>query len=139
MLWPAPQDEIFPRCAEFGIGQIVWSPLAQGVLSGKYTPDAPPPPESRASHASMGAMLPNRWLQSPLLTAVQRVKQIAERDAGVHLAQFALAWILRRQEVSSAIVGATRPGQVAENAAAAEYEITPELFAKADEILAPFR
>jgi aryl-alcohol dehydrogenase-like predicted oxidoreductase len=139
MLWTAPQDEIFSRCAELGIGQIVWSPLAQGVLTGKYTPDAPPPAESRASHASMGAMLPKRWLQAPLLTAVQRVKLMAEQDAGVSLAQFALAWILRRQEVSSAIVGATRPGQVGENAAAAEHDIAPDLFAMADEILAPFR
>ena len=138
MLWSAPQDEIFPRCAELGIGQIVWSPLAQGVLTGKYTADAPPPAESRARHASMGAMLPKRWLQAPLLTAIGQVKQLAERDAGVSLAQFALAWILRKPEVSSAIVGASRPAQIAENAAAAEREIAPELFAKAEEILAPF-
>ncbi|WGJ14609.1 aldo/keto reductase [Methylocapsa sp. D3K7] len=138
MLWSAPQDEIFPRCAELGIGQIVWSPLAQGVLTGKYTPDAPPPAESRAAHASMGTMLPKRWLQAPLLTAIGQVKQLAERDAGVGLAQFALAWILRKQEVSSAIVGASRPAQIAENAAAAQREIAPELFAKAEEILAPF-
>lgn len=138
MLWSAPQDEIFPRCAELGIGQIVWSPLAQGVLTGKYAADAPPPAESRATHASMGAMLPKRWLQAPLLTAIGQVKQLAERDAGVSLAQFALAWILRKPEVTSAIVGASRPAQIAENAAAAEREIAPELFAKAEEILAPF-
>ncbi|HEY8005322.1 MAG TPA: aldo/keto reductase family protein [Methylocella sp.] len=139
MLWSAPQEEIFPRCAELGIGQIVWSPLAQGVLTGKYTPDAPHPAESRARHASMGSMLPQRWLRAPLLTAVNEVKRMAERDAGVSLAQFALAWILRRPEVSSAIVGASRPAQIVENAAAAEREIAPELFAKAEEILAPFR
>ncbi len=138
MLWSAPQEEIFPRCAELGIGQIVWSPLAQGVLTGKYAPDSPPPAESRARHASMGNMLPKRWLQAPLLTAIGQVKLLAERDAGVSLAQFALAWILRKQEVSSAIVGASRPAQIAENAAAAEREIAPELFAKAEEILAPF-
>ena len=76
---------------------------------------------------------------SPLLTAVQQVKLMAEREAGVSLAQFALAWVLRRQEVSSAIIGATRPKQVAENAAAAEYQIAPELFARAEDILAPMR
>ncbi|MGB7046686.1 MAG: aldo/keto reductase, partial [Methylocella sp.] len=104
MLWPFPQDEIFPRCAELGIGQIVWSPLAQGVLTGKYRPDAPPPAGSRAGHASMGAMLPKEWLRAPVLTAVQQVKLMAERETGLSLSQFALAWVLRRQEVSSAII-----------------------------------
>ncbi|MGB6372859.1 MAG: aldo/keto reductase family protein, partial [Methylocella sp.] len=139
MLWPFPQDEIFPRCAELGIGQIVWSPLAQGVLTGKYTPGAPPPADSRARHASMGAMLPKEWLRAPVLTAVQQVKLIAEKEAGVNLSQFALAWVLRRQEVSSAIMGASRPEQVTEHAAAADCEVAPELFARAEEILAPFR
>jgi aryl-alcohol dehydrogenase-like predicted oxidoreductase len=138
MLWPFPQDEIFCRCAELGIGQIVWSPLAQGVLTGKYRPDAPPPAGSRAGHASMGAMLPKQWLRTPVLTAVQQVKLIAERETGLSLPQFALAWVLRRQEVSSAIIGASRPEQVTENAAAADCEVTPELFARAEEILAPF-
>jgi len=137
MLWPSPQDEIFPRGADLGIGQIVWSPLAQGVLTGKYRPDAPPPADSRAKHASMGAMLPKRWLEAPVLTAVQQVKLIAEREAGVSLSQFALAWVLRRQEVSSAIIGASRPEQVTENAVAADREVAPELFERAEEILAP--
>jgi aryl-alcohol dehydrogenase-like predicted oxidoreductase len=139
MLWPFPQDEIFPRCAELGIGQIVWSPLAQGVLTGKYRPDAPPPAGSRAGHASMGAMLPKQWLRAPVLTAVQQVKLMAERETGLSLSQFALAWVLRRQEVSSAIIGASRPEQVTENAAAADREVAPELFARAEEILAPFQ
>jgi aryl-alcohol dehydrogenase-like predicted oxidoreductase len=139
MLWPFPQDEIFPRCAELGIGQIVWSPLAQGVLTGKYRPDAPPPAGSRAGHASMGAMLPKQWLRAPVLTAVQQVRLMAERETGLSLSQFALAWILRRQEVSSAIIGASRPEQVTENSAAADREVAPELFARAEEILAPFR
>lgn len=138
MLWPFPQDEIFPRCAELGIGQIVWSPLAQGVLTGKYRPDAPPPAGSRAGHASMGAMLPKEWLRAPVLTAVQQVKLMAERETGLSLSQFALAWVLRRQEVSSAIIGASRPEQVTEDAAA-DREVAPELFARAKEILAPFR
>ncbi|HUI20783.1 MAG TPA: aldo/keto reductase [Methylocella sp.] len=137
LLWPNPENEIFPRCAELGISQIVWSPLAQGVLTGKYRPDAPPPAGSRASHASMGAMLPERWLTSPVLTAVEEVKLLAEREAGVSLAQFALAWVLRRKEVASAIIGASRPEQVAENAAAADKAIASELFVRAEEILAP--
>jgi aryl-alcohol dehydrogenase-like predicted oxidoreductase len=136
MLWPFPQDEIFPRCAELGIGQIVWSPLAQGVLTGKYKPGVSPSAGSRAGHESMGAMLPKEWLQAPVLTAVQQIKPMAEREAGLSLSQFALAWVLRRQEVSSAIVGATHPKQVAENAAAAECQIAPELFARAEDILA---
>jgi aryl-alcohol dehydrogenase-like predicted oxidoreductase len=139
MLWPFPQDEIFPGCAELGIGQIVWSPLAQGVLTGKYRPDVPPPAGSRAGHASMGAWLPKQWLEAPMLEAVQQLKLIAEREGGLSLSQFALAWVLRKQEVSSAIIGATRPEQVAENAAAADCEVAPEFFARAEEILAPFR
>ena len=139
LLRPTPQKMIFTRCAELGIGQIVWSPLAQGVLTGKYKPGAPLPAKSRAAHGSMGAMLPKRWLRAPLLTAVQQVKILAEREAGVTLTQFALAWVLRKQEVSSAIIGATRPEQVVENAAAAECQIAPELFARAEDIFAPLR
>ncbi|MGH6794817.1 MAG: aldo/keto reductase, partial [Methylocella sp.] len=112
---------------------------AQGVLTGKYMPGAPPPAGSRASHVSMGAMLPNEWLQAPVWTAVQQVRLIAEREAGVSLPQFALAWVLRRPEVSSAIIGASRPEQVTENAAAADSQVATELFARAEEILAPFR
>jgi 1-deoxyxylulose-5-phosphate synthase len=138
MLWPAPQAEIFPCCAKLGIGQIVWSPLAQGVLTGKYLPDASLPPASRAAHATMGAMLPKHWIERPVLKAVQKVKRIAEQEAGVNLSQFALAWVLRRPEVSSAIIGATSPKQVTENAIAADKEVAPELFTKADEILSPF-
>ena len=138
LLWPKPENEIFPRSAELGIGQIVWSPLGQGVLTGKYKPGAPLPAGSRAVHDSMGAWLPKHWLKPSVLEAVQRVKRLAEQEAGVSLAQFALAWVLRRPEVTSAIVGASRPEQVAENAAAAEKEIAPELFAQAEDILAPF-
>jgi aryl-alcohol dehydrogenase-like predicted oxidoreductase len=87
----------------------------------------------------MGAMLPKQWLRAPVLTAVQQVKLMAERETGLSLSQFALAWVLRRQEVSSAIIGASRPEQVTENAAAADREVAPELFARAEEILAPFQ
>lgn len=139
LLWPQPQEEIFPRCAELGVGQIVWSPLAQGVLTGKYRPGAPLPPESRAAHPDMGTMVPQRWLERPVLEAVQKVKDIAEQEAGLSLAQFALAWVLRRDEVSSAIVGVTGLNQLQENAAAADNAVAPELFAKAEAILAPLR
>jgi aryl-alcohol dehydrogenase-like predicted oxidoreductase len=139
LLWPYPQGEIFPRCADYGITQIVWSPLAQGVLTGKYKPGAPPPQESRASSQSMGQMVPKPWLERPVLEAVEKVRLLAEQDAGVSLAQFALAWVLRKENVSSAIIGATRPEQVVENAAAADLRLGQELFSRAEDILAPFR
>jgi aryl-alcohol dehydrogenase-like predicted oxidoreductase len=138
LLWPFPQTDVFPLCADLAIGQIVWSPLAQGVLTGKYSPDAPPPPDSRASSKTMGAMLPKRWLEPPVLKAVQEVKAIAE-EAGVSLAQFALAWVLRKPEVASAIIGASRPAQVAENAAAADLTISEAYFDRAEDILEPVR
>ena len=137
MLWPFPQAEIFPRCADVGITQIVWSPLAQGVLTGKYKPGATPPADSRVTHDSMGGMVPKRWLEAPVLEAVQRLETLAA-DAGVSLAQFALAWVLRQANVSSAIIGATRPEQVVENAAAADHRVAQELFFRAEEILQPF-
>jgi aryl-alcohol dehydrogenase-like predicted oxidoreductase len=138
LLWPYPQAEIFPRCADFGITQIVWSPLAQGVLTGKYKPGAKHPPESRASHPSIGTMVPKKWLEDEVLDAVGRVRQLAEEEAGLTLAQFALAWVLRQANVSSAIIGASRPEQVIENAAAAEKKVARELFSRAEDIVAPF-
>ena len=106
-----PQKIDFPRCAEFGIGQIVWSPLAQGVLTGKYKPGAPLPAKSRAAHGSMGAMLPKRWLRVPLLTAVQQVKLLAEREAGVTLTQFALAWVLQIKRCPRLLLGPHVPNK----------------------------
>ncbi|HYP57364.1 MAG TPA: aldo/keto reductase family protein [Beijerinckia sp.] len=138
LLWPYPQGELFDRCADYGMTQIVWSPLAQGVLTGKYKPFAPPPPESRITSESMGSMVPKRWLETPVLEAVARLKRLAE-EAGLTLPQFALAWVLRKANVSSAIIGATRPEQVAENAAAAEAKVANELFFTAEDILAPFK
>jgi aryl-alcohol dehydrogenase-like predicted oxidoreductase len=136
LLWRRPENEIFPSCAALGVGQIVWSPLAQGVLTGKYAPNAPLPPQSRASApTTMGAMMPRRWLETPVLEAVAKVRSIADK-AGISLPQFALAWVLRKNEVASAIVGATRPEQVIQNAAAAELTVQPELFFEAEDILA---
>jgi 1-deoxyxylulose-5-phosphate synthase len=116
MLWRDPEAEVFPLCAAEGIGQIVWSPLAQGILSGKYLPGKPPPPDSRAASAKMGGFLQGR-LDDRKLAGVQRLVPIA-RELGLSLVRLALAWVLRRPEVSSAIVGASRPEQVEENAGA---------------------
>lgn len=134
MLWRAPEQEIIPICAAHGISQIVWSPLAQGVLTGKYAPDAPPPADSRAVSDTMGGFI-KRLLAPSTLAAVQRLKPIAA-EAGVSLTQFALAWVLREPNVASAIIGASRPRQVEENAGASGLDIDPGLFARAEAILA---
>ncbi len=116
MLWREPEAEVFPLCAREGIGQIVWSPLAQGILTGKYAPGRPPPPDSRAASAQMGFFIQKR-LTDDALRRVERLCPIAD-ELGLTMSQLALAWVLRRPEVSSAIVGATRPEQVNENARA---------------------
>jgi aryl-alcohol dehydrogenase-like predicted oxidoreductase len=134
LLWRQPEKEVIPLCAANGISQIVWSPLAQGVLTGKYAPGAPPPAGSRATSEEMGGFI-GRLMRDDLLAAVQRLKPLAA-EAGLSLAQFALAWVLREPNVASAIVGASRPEQLAENAAASGAEIDPALFAKAEEIVA---
>ncbi len=134
MLWRAPEAEVFPLCARSGIGQIVWSPLAQGILTGKYAPGRPPPVDSRAASASMGAFIQKR-LTGEALARVERLRPIA-RELGLTLAQLALAWVLRRPEVSSAIVGATRPEQVEENARASGVALAPDVLARFEEILA---
>jgi aryl-alcohol dehydrogenase-like predicted oxidoreductase len=137
LLWRAPEKEVIPLCAANGISQIVWSPLAQGVLTGKYRPDAPPPPGSRATSEEMGGWM-DRLLARPVLEAVERLKPIAA-EAGLSLAQFSLAWVLREPNVASAIVGASRPSQVDENAAASDAEVDPALFAEAERIVAAAR
>lgn len=138
LLWPAPEREVFPLCAKYGIGQIVFSPLAQGVLTGKYRPGAPPPQDSRAASASMGGFLGPDRLAKPILEAVQKLAPVAQK-AELTLAQFALAWVLRRSEVSAAIIGATRPGQIDDNVKAAGAKVDPALFAEAERIVAPVR
>ena len=133
MLWRQPEKDVIPLCAEHGISQIVWSPLAQGVLSGKYAPGAPAPAGSRATSEEMGGFI--GWLmREQTLAAVQRLKPLAA-EAGLSLAQFALAWVLREPNIASAIVGASRPEQLAENAAASGAEVDPALFAQAEEII----
>ena len=133
LLWRKPEKNVIPVCAANGISQIVWSPLAQGVLSGKYMPGSPPPRGSRATSEEMGGFI--GWLmKDEVLATVQRLNPIAA-EAGLSLAQFALAWVLRETSVASAIVGASRPEQLAENAAASDASVDPALFAKAEAIV----
>ena len=134
LLWRDPEDEVIPLCAANGISQIVWSPLAQGVLTGKYEPDSPPPSGSRATSDEMGGWI-EALMRRDTLEAVQRLKPLAA-EAGLTLSQFALAWVLREPNVASAIVGASRPEQVEENAAASGARVDPALFAAAERIVA---
>jgi aryl-alcohol dehydrogenase-like predicted oxidoreductase len=137
LLWRKPEQAVIPLCAANGISQIVWSPLGQGVLTGKYEPGAPPPADSRAGDAEMGQYI-DRFMNRATLEAVQRLKPVAA-EAGLSLAQFALAWVLREPNVASAIIGASRPAQVAENAAASDAAVDPALFAAAERIVAEAR
>jgi len=134
LLHRRPEQEVFPLCARNGVGQIVWSPLGQGVLTGKYQPGARPPGDSRAANDRMGGMMGD-LMRPAVLEAVQRLKPIA-RQAGCALPQFALAWVLREPNVASAIVGASRPAQLDENAAAADLVIDPDLFRQAEAVVA---
>jgi aryl-alcohol dehydrogenase-like predicted oxidoreductase len=133
LLWREPEEEVIPLCAANGISQIVWSPLGQGVLSGKYDPDKPPPRDSRAASDEMGGWM-DRLMHPDVLRAVQRLKPIAE-EAGLTLPQFALAWVLREPNVASAIIGASRPEQVRENAAASGVIVDTRLFQRAEAIV----
>ena len=133
MLWREPEDEVIPLCAANGISQIVWSPLGQGVLSGKYDPDKPPPRDSRAASEEMGGWM-DRLMEPGVLRAVQELRPIAD-EAGLTLPQFALAWVLREPNIASAIIGASRPEQVRENAAASGVVVDTQLFIRAEAIL----
>src|SRR6478609_9386425 len=133
LLWRKPEEEVIPLCTANGISQIVWSPLGQGVLSGKYDPSRPPPKDSRAASQEMGGFI-SRLMEPQVLRAVQQLKPIAE-EAGLTLPQFALAWVLREPNVASAIIGASRPEQVRENAAASGLIVDTQLFLRAEQII----
>jgi aryl-alcohol dehydrogenase-like predicted oxidoreductase len=133
LLWREPEQEVFPLCDAEGIGQIVWSPLAQGVLTGKYTPGSPPPADSRAASRTMGQFM-SRWRDDRVLAAVQRLQPVA-RHAGLSMSQLALAWVLREPVVSSAIIGATKPEQVEENAGASGVVLGDDILVAVDEAL----
>jgi len=137
LLHRRPEQKVIPLSAANGVSQIVWSPLAQGVLSGKYAPGARPPADSRAASEAMGGMM-QTWLRPDILEAVQTLKPLAEA-AGCTMSQFALAWVLREPNVASAIVGASRPEQLDDNAAAVDLTVDPALFAKAEAIVADVR
>ena len=134
LLWRRPEEAVIPLCTAKHVSQIVWSPLAQGVLSGKYAPGAARPAQSRASSTTMGPFIQS-WLNPAILEAVQKLKPLA-KQAGCSLAQFSLAWVLREPNVASAIVGASRPEQLEENAAASGLMVDPDLIRKAEAIVA---
>jgi len=134
LLHRRPEAKVIPLSAANGISQIVWSPLAQGVLSGKYKPGVPLPKDTRATSDDMGQMMQN-WLRPEILDAVHQLKPIAQ-EAGCTMSQFALAWILREPNVASAIVGASRPEQLDDNAAASGIDLDPALFVRAEAIIA---
>ena len=133
MLWQAPEAEVFPLCAANGISQIVWSPLAQGVLTGKYLPGEPLPLDSRFASEAMNSAMGIVY-SDPALEAVQRLVAIAD-GAGIGVADLALAWVLRRHEVASAIMGASRPEQVHANAAASDVDLTADVLEAVDAAL----
>lgn len=134
MLWRVIEPEVVPTCAELGISQIVWSPIAQGVLSGKYLPGQPPPAGSRATDENGGATFIQRFLRDEVLEAVQRLKPIAE-GVDLTLAQLAVAWVLQNPNVASALIGASRPEQVAENVKAAGVRLDAATLQQIDDIL----
>jgi len=133
LLWREPERELFQLCAEHGISQLVWSPLAQGTLTGKYKPGEQPAKGTRAASTDMGWSM-DRFRDDDVLEAVQRLRPIADR-LEITMAKLALAWVLREQYVASAIIGASRPEQVEENAAASGIELDEETLREIDEAL----
>jgi len=133
MLWRKPEPEVIPLCEKEGISQIVWSPLAQGALTGKYHPGSPPPADSRAASKAMGSMM-GRFRDDALLEAVQRLRPLAD-DLGLTMAQMALAWVLQEENVASAIIGASRPDQIDENVGASGVALDDGVLAMIDEAL----
>lgn len=135
MLWRKPEAQVFPACAQHGIGNLAFSPLAHGVLTGKYTPGQPPPPGTRAANEEMNAFMETagrHYRSDYLLESVQKLKPIAA-DLGVTMVQLALAWVLRKPEVASAIIGASRPEQIADNVRAVGIRLSKETLARVDE------
>jgi aryl-alcohol dehydrogenase-like predicted oxidoreductase len=136
MLWRVIEAEVVPVSKELGISQVVWSPIAQGVLTGKYRPGEQAPPGSRATDEKGGADMIKRWLKDDVLERVQQLKPLAE-EAGLSMAALAVAWTLQNDNVATAIIGASRPEQVRDNVRAAGVKLDGDLLAKIDEILDP--
>ena len=134
MLWRVIEDEVVPTCRALGVSQIVWSPIAQGVLTGKYAPGQPLPEGSRATDDKGGAQFIQRFLRDEVLTRVQALRPIAD-ELDLTLAQLAIAWVLANDNVATALVGASRPEQVASNAAAAGVALDDDVLRRIDEVL----
>ncbi|CAM3310122.1 aldo/keto reductase family protein [Nocardioides dubius] len=134
MLWRVIEPEVVPASEELGLSQIVWSPMAQGVLSGKYLPGQPPPAGSRATDEKGGADMISRFMKDDVLSAVQDLRPIAD-DAGLSMAQLAIAWVLQNPNVASALVGASRPEQVHDNVKAAGVRLDAEIMQRIDAAL----
>ena len=134
MLWRVIEKEVVPLSEREGIGQIVWSPLAQGVLTGKYQPGKKPPTGSRATDKKGGANMISRWMRDEILTAVQRLEPIA-KQLDLTMAQLALAWVLQNKNVASAIIGATKPSQIKENVKAVGVKLEPSVMRAIDDAI----
>ncbi len=134
MLWRVIEGKVVPASEELGLSQIVWSPIAQGVLSGKYKPGQPAPEGSRATDEKGGANMIKRWMSDDVLTGVQKLQPIADQ-AGLTMAQLAIAWVLQNKNVASAIIGASRPEQVASNVKAAGVKLDADVLAKIDDAI----
>ena len=134
MLWRVIEEWVVPTSAELGLSQICWSPVAQGVLTGKYLPGEQPPKNSRATDTKGGATMIQRLLGDDVLTAVQRLRPIAE-ELELSMAQLAVAWVLQNPNVACAIIGASRPRQVKENVAASGVVLSPEVMSRIDDAL----
>ncbi|WP_461164274.1 aldo/keto reductase family protein [Arthrobacter sp. R4-81] len=134
MLWRVIEEEVVPASEELGLSQIVWSPLAQGVLTGKYLPGQPAPEGSRATDGKGGADMVKGWMKDDVLTGVQKLKPIAE-EAGLTMAQLSIAWVLQNQNVAAAIIGASRPEQVESNVKAAGVKLEPAAMKQIDDAI----
>jgi aryl-alcohol dehydrogenase-like predicted oxidoreductase len=134
MLWRVIEPEVVPACRELGISQIVWSPIAQGVLSGKYLPGQAPPAGSRATDEKGGADMIARFMHDDVLTRVQNLRPIAD-EVGLTMAQLSVAWVLQNDNVAAALIGASRPEQVVENVAAAGVRLPVEVLKRIDDAL----
>ena len=134
MLWRVIEAEVIPASEELGLSQIVWSPIAQGVLSGKYHPGKPAPEGSRATDSKGGSRMIERWMSDEVLTGVQQLKPVAE-EAGLTMAQLSIAWVLQNKNVASAIMGASRPEQIEKNVAAAGVKLDAVIMDKIDAVI----
>jgi aryl-alcohol dehydrogenase-like predicted oxidoreductase len=136
LIWRVIEAEVEPTCRELGMGQVVFSPIAQGILTGKYLPGQAPPAGSRATDDKGGANMISRWMQDDVLERVQQLEPIAD-EAGLTMAQLAVAWVLQNDNVSAAIVGASRPDQVSDNARAAGVRLDADALKAIDEVIEP--